>query len=67
MNQVVAKKDFTINGKYYFENDEIDVKEFTFEEIVRLNEKGLIKPLCMRDLMIIKELKSSKKNKKEEE
>lgn len=67
MNQVTVKKDFILNGKYYFENDEINIKEFTYDEIVRINEKGFIKPLCMRDLMIIKELKTSKKNKKEEE
>lgn len=67
MSQIIAKKDFVLNNKFYFENDEIDINELKYEEIVRINEKGLIKPLCMKDLSIIKQLRNSKKIKKEEE
>lgn len=67
MSQIIAKKDFILNDKFYPENDEIDINELKYEEIVKLNEKGFIKPLCMKDLMYIKQNKNSKKTKKEEE
>lgn len=68
--KLTAKKDFTSNGSYYFANDEIDIKELgTIEVIRRLNEKGFIKPLTLKELIEIeKELKQeTRKIKKEVE
>lgn len=42
-----VKKDFTLNGKYYFVGDEING---TYEEIAKLNEKGYIEPLTLKEL-----------------
>ena len=56
---IKAKKDFSINGKFYFIGDEIAEE---YEEIVRLNEKGFIEPLTTKQLFELK----NKKNKKEE-
>lgn len=63
----VAQKDFVLNNKYYFEKDEINIDNF--EKIVKLNEKGFIKPLNSKELMKIKEELENKNkiiNKKEE-
>lgn len=56
---VKAKKDFSINGKFYFIGDEVAEK---YEDIVKLNEKGYIEPLTTKQLYQIK----NKKIKKEE-
>ena len=53
-----VKRDFSLNGKYYFAGDEIDG---TYEEISMLNEKGYIEPLTL------KELQEYRKPKKEDE
>lgn len=50
---IIAIKDFTLDGKYYFINDEI--KGLDFNTIVYLNEKGFIKPLSTKELYKIKE------------
>lgn len=43
----IAKKDFTLNGNYYFTGDEVNG---TYEEIAMLNEKGYIEPLTVKEL-----------------
>jgi len=43
-----AKVDFTLNDKNYFVGDE--VKE-NYESIVKLNEKGYIEPLSLKELI----------------
>ena len=66
MKKVIAKKDFTTNIGNYIAGDEIT--GLTYEQIVKLNEKGFIEPLTYKDLVLIKrELDNSKKIKKEEE
>jgi len=48
MKQIVANKNFTLNGKYYETNDEVKVDNF--EQVKMLNEKGFIKPLTRKEL-----------------
>ena len=67
--KLIANKDFTLNGSYYFENDEITPNEIgTIQDIARLNENGFIKPLSLKELVKLEqELKQNKKTNKEEE
>lgn len=56
MKKIVAKIDFTANNEKFIAGDEL--KNFTFEQIVRLNEMGFIEPLEYKDLVLIeRELK----------
>ena len=52
MIKVIVKKDFTANGNNYIKGDEL--KDLTFEQIVKLNENGFIEPLEYKDLVLIK-------------
>ena len=52
MKDIIAKIDFTANGEMYIAGDEI--KDLTYEQIVKLNEKGFIEPLSYKDLVCIK-------------
>ena len=52
MDKVIAKKDFTLNGIVYLEGEAVKVK--TFDEVVKLNTLGFIKPLSTKDLVLIK-------------
>ena len=62
--KVIASKDFSANNKNYIAGDEL--KDLRFEQIVKLNELGFIKPLTYKDLVLIKrELEENKKNKEE--
>ena len=69
MIKIIAKKDFTRNGEPIFAGD--DVKVNSVEELVKLNEKGFIEPLTLKDIVQFKkELENHKddfKIKKEEE
>lgn len=66
MKKIIAKINFTSNIGDYIEGDEIN--ELTYEQIVRLNEKGFIEPLDFKDLTLIKrELENPKKNEIKEE
>ena len=61
MKKLEAKKDFTLDGVNYIVGDEVKVTDIAV--IRKLNEKGFIKPLTYRELVILeREL-----NKKEEE
>ena len=63
MKKVIAKKDFTTNVGEYIAGDEIT--GLTYEQIVKLNEKGFIEPLNYKDLVLIKrELDNPKKETK---
>lgn len=64
MKKVVAKIDFSANGKFYIQGEEIN--NLTFEQIVKLNEKGFIEPLTYKDLVQIKRELNNHKQKKEE-
>jgi hypothetical protein len=57
--KIIAKIDFTANDKNYIKGDEI--KELTYEQIVKLNEQGFIEPLDFKDLVLIKRELEKKK------
>ena len=60
MVKIIAKIDFTANGEYYIKGDEL--KNLTYEQIIKLNEQGFIEPLEYRDLVLAKrELEKPKK------
>ena len=61
MKKVIAKIDFTANGKQYVVGDEIE--DLTYEQVVKLNEKGFIEPLEYRDLVLIERELNKKKSK----
>ena len=66
MIKIIAKKDFTRNGEPIFAGDEVKVN--TVEELVKLNEKGFIEPLTLKEIVQFKkELENPEKIKKEEE
>ena len=69
MIKIIAKKDFTRNGEPIFVGD--DVKVNSVEELVKLNEKGFIEPLTLKEIVQFKKELENPKNdfkiKKEEE
>lgn len=58
----IAKKIFTLFGKFYEPGDEIDIKSKII--INRLNERGFIEPMTPKQ---IQEFEDSEIQKKEEE
>lgn len=50
--KIIAKKDFTSNLGNFIKGDEL--KGLTYNQIVKLNELGLIEPLSYKDLVLIK-------------
>ena len=60
-----AKIDFILNGKFYEENNEIELDGIKFEEVIKLNEKGYIYPLTTKELYEIKEKIKNSSEKKE--
>lgn len=65
MIKIIAKKDFTRKGEPIFSGDEVKVN--TVEELVKLNEKGFIEPLTLKDIVQFKKELENPKIKKEEE
>ena len=63
MKKIIAKKDFTIDGKFFIKDEPVEVNDI--ETIKKLNEKGFIYPLELKDLVILK--RELKNNIKEEE
>ena len=63
MKKIIAKKDFTIDGKFFIKDDPVDVRDI--DTIKKLNEKGFIYPLELKDLVILE--RELKNNIKEEE
>ena len=57
--KIIASKDFTSNMGDFIKGDEI--KNLTYEQIIKLNEKGLIEPLSYKDLVLIKRELTNKK------
>lgn len=51
MKEIIAKKDFTLNGKKYITGDKIEINDI--KVVSMLNEKGFIEPLSYKDLVII--------------
>lgn len=64
MKKIIAKIDFTANDNYYVAGDELE--NLTYEQIVKLNEKGFIEPLEYKDLILIKRKIENKSKNKEE-
>ena len=62
--KIIAKENFTSNIGEYIKGDEI--KNLEYNQIVKLNEKGLIEPLEYKDLVLIKRELDNLKSKKEE-
>lgn len=60
MKKIIAKIDFTSNIGNYVKGDEI--VGLTYEQIVKLNEKGFIEPLEYKDLVLIKRELEKKEN-----
>lgn len=60
MKKIIAKENFTSNIGEYVVGDEI--KDLTYEQIVKLNEKGFIEPLDYKDLILIKRELEKPKN-----
>lgn len=59
MKKIIARINFTTDTDSYIKGDEI--KNLTYEQIVKLNEKGFIESLTYEDLILIKrELKIKK-------
>jgi hypothetical protein len=63
MKKIIAKKDFTIDGKFFIKDEPVEVNDI--ETIRKLNEKGFIYPLELKELMILE--RELKNNIKEEE
>ena len=62
MKKLVCKKDFSLNGTYYIEGDILDITDINI--IKKLNERGFIEPLSLRDLTLL-ERELNNINKKE--
>ena len=52
MKKIIASQDFATNIGNYVKGDEIT--GLTYNQIVKLNEKGFIEPLEYKDLVLIK-------------
>ena len=63
--KVIAVKDFNANGIFYFAGDEL--KGLSFEQILKLNEKGFIEPLDLKDIVLISRENNNKNLKEEKE
>lgn len=63
MKKIIAKKDFTIDGKFFIKDEPVEVNDI--DTIKKLNEKGFIYPLGLKDLVILE--RELKNNIKEEE
>lgn len=59
--KIIAKKDFSTNKGDFIKGDEL--KNLSYEQIVKLNEKGFIEPLTYKDLVLIKRELENKEEK----
>lgn len=64
MKAIKVKHDFSADGKFYFAGDVIEDK-IKYETLVKINEKGYIEPLTLKDLTEYQ--RELNKPKKEEE
>lgn len=64
MKAIKIKKDFSVDGKFYFAGDTIEDK-IKYETLVKINEKGYIEPLTLKELTQYQ--REINKPKKEEE
>lgn len=63
MKKLIAKKDFSIDGKFFIKDEPVEIRNI--DTIKKLNEKGFIYPLELKDLIILE--REFKSNIKEEE
>ena len=63
MKKLIAKKDFSIDGKFFIKDEPVEIKNIDI--IKKLNEKGFIYPLELKDLIVLE--REFKSNIKEEE
>ena len=63
MKKLIAKKDFSIDGKFFIKDESVEIRDI--DTIKKLNEKGFIYPLELKDLIILE--REFKSNIKEEE
>ena len=63
MKKLIAKKDFSIDGKFFIKDEPVEIRNI--DTIKKLNEKGFIYPLELKDLVILE--REFKSNIKEEE
>lgn len=47
--KVVFKKDCIFNNKYYFVDDELEVTKENVKDVWKLNEKGFIAPITIKE------------------
>ena len=60
MKKIIAKKDFTIDGNFYIKDEPVDIKNI--DTIKKLNEKGFIYPLNLKELVFLeREMRNPKK------
>jgi len=52
MDKIIANKDFEFNGVDYLVGEVVKVDNY--EQVVKLNAVGLIKPLSNKELVLIK-------------
>ena len=64
MKAIKVKQDFSVDGKFYFAGDTIEDK-IKYETLVKINEKGYIEPLTLKELTQYQ--REINKPKKEEE
>lgn len=64
MKAIKVKQDFSVDGKFYFAGDTIEDK-IKYETLVKINEKGYIEPLTLKELTQYQ--RDMNKPKKEEE
>lgn len=64
MESIRASENFTLKGKPYKKGDEI--KNVSKEELIRLNERGFIKPLSFNDIKNFDKSKKKKEGKENE-
>lgn len=54
MTKIKFKKDCSFNGNLYFVDDELDITTENVKEVWKLNEKGYIFPLTLKEFTKIK-------------
>lgn len=59
MKPIKAKKDFTIGNDFFTIGDTIEPNKISYEQIVKLNEKGFIDSLSRKELMDIRKNKNN--------
>jgi hypothetical protein len=63
MKKLIAKKDFSIDGEFFIKDEPVEIRNI--DTIKKLNEKGFIYPLELKDLIVLE--REFKSNIKEEE